>query len=220
MLRRPEVRVYSYEASTRRCKDVALQESFIIGGILTATPMALVSDLASSTKRLKQAADHPLWSPYVLPFVLGMALTLYYDGQDPLKAYKSNPQAFVFRSLLEAIVDRRCHLVAPPATPLNAPLSLAFPHSVAHVIQIALHDFHSMFGGISNDLWEAKAKALLEQDINSWRTDVEHVRIRHACVLVKPRDSALSDSTHTQIEWLPPSGEFVRDGFLDEEETM
>ena len=61
----------------------------LAGGILTATPMALVSDLASSTKRLKQAADHPLWSSYVLPFVLGMALTLYYEGQDPLDAYKS-----------------------------------------------------------------------------------------------------------------------------------
>ena len=31
MLRRPEVRVYSYEASTRRCKDIALQECFMIG---------------------------------------------------------------------------------------------------------------------------------------------------------------------------------------------
>ena len=61
----------------------------LAGGILTATPMALVADLASSTKRLKQAADHPLWSSYVLPFVLGMALTLYYEGQDPLDAYKS-----------------------------------------------------------------------------------------------------------------------------------
>ena len=51
--------------------------------------MALVSDLPSATKRLQQAAGHPLWSSYVLPFVLGMALTLYYDGQDPLDAYKS-----------------------------------------------------------------------------------------------------------------------------------
>ncbi|KAL1720641.1 hypothetical protein EV715DRAFT_196415 [Schizophyllum commune] len=220
MLRRLEMRVYSYEASTRRCKDVALQESFMIGGILTTTPMALVSDLPSATKRLQQAADHPLWSSYVLPFVLGMALTLYYDGQDPLDAYKSNPQAFVFRSLLQAIVDRRCHLVAPPATPLNAPLSLVFPHSVEHVIQIALQDCRSTFGGISKDVWEAKAKAFLVQDVDSWRTDSKHVRIRHACVLVNPRDPALSDKTHTKIEWLPPSGEFVRDGFLDEEEAL
>ena len=111
----------------------------------------------------------------------------------------SSPQVFVFRSLLEAIVERRCHLVAPPATPLNAPLSLAFPHSVEHVIRIALHDFQSTFGGISKELWETKAKALLEQDVNSWRTNSEHVHIRHACVLVHPRDPALSDNTHTQV---------------------
>uniref|UniRef100_D8PN92 Expressed protein n=2 Tax=Schizophyllum commune (strain H4-8 / FGSC 9210) TaxID=578458 RepID=D8PN92_SCHCM len=220
MLRKPEVRIYAYEASTRRCKDVALQEIFIIGGILTTTPMALVCDLASSAKRLEQAAEHPLWSSYVLPFVLGMALTLYYNGKDPLVVYKSNPQACVFRLLLEAIVDRRCHFVAPPATPLNAPLGLAFPHSAEHVIQIALQDFRSTFVGISKEHWETKAKALLVQDVNSWRTDSEHVRIRHACVLVHPRDPALSDNAHTKIEWLPPSGEFVWDGFFDDDGTL
>ena len=35
------------------------------------------------------------------------------------------------------------------------------------------------------------------------------------------RDACLASLLNLhQIEWLPPSGEFVRDGFLDEEETM
>ena len=61
----------------------------LTGGILSTTPHALVADLFLATMRLEQGAAHPLWSSYILPSILGMALTMYYDGKDPMEVYNA-----------------------------------------------------------------------------------------------------------------------------------
>ncbi|KAI5898614.1 uncharacterized protein SCHCODRAFT_02744825 [Schizophyllum commune H4-8] len=220
LLRNPELHVYAYEASAGPSKGPRTQEIFVARGILTTTPHALVSDLFLATSRLEQGAAHPMWSSYILPSILGMALTMYYEGKDPMEVYKANPRAFEFRFLLMSIITRRCHLAVPPSSKTNAPQRFIGPQTAEDLIQLALDEFRSHFDDIPRELWESRAKALLVQDIDTWRMDPEHVLIRHCCVLVHPRDPALSDDIETKIDWMVPSREIVCDGFFDDEDLI
>ncbi|KAI4528430.1 hypothetical protein K525DRAFT_184085 [Schizophyllum commune Loenen D] len=221
LLRNPELHVYAYELSAKPSKDTRIQEIFVARGILSTTPHALVADLFLATMRLEQGAAHPLWSPYILPSILGMALTMYYNGKDPMEVFKADPKAFEFRFLFMAIMERRCHLAVPPSAAKSSPfLSRVIPHTVEGLIHLALDEFRSHFDGIPQELWESKAKALLVQDLDTWRMDPEHVMIRHCCVLVHPRDPVLSDDIETKIDWMIPSRDLVCDGFFDDEDLI
>ncbi|KAI5829433.1 hypothetical protein K523DRAFT_372930 [Schizophyllum commune Tattone D] len=221
LLRNPELHVYAYKLSVRPHKDTRIQEIFVARGILTSTPHALVADLFLTTTRLEQGAAHPLWSSYILPSILGMALTMYYEGKDPMEVYRADPKAFEFRFLFMAIMERRCHLAVPrSAAKSSSSLSRLIPHTVEGLIHLALDEFRSHFDGIPEELWESKAKALLVQDLDTWRMNPEHVVIRHCCVLVHPRDPALSDDIETKIDWMIPSCELVCDGFFDDEDLI
>ena len=112
----------------------------------------------------------------------------------------SDPKAFEFRFLFMAIMEGRCHLAVPPsATKSSCSSSRVIPHTVEGLVQLALDEFRLHFDGIPQELWESKAKALIVQDLDTWRMDPKYVMIRHCCVLVHPRDPVLSDDIETKV---------------------
>lgn len=60
----------------------------LLGGIVTFTAAALVADPVGILERMTQVAEHPLWSAYILPSVLGMAVKHLYQekARDPIAA--------------------------------------------------------------------------------------------------------------------------------------
>ena len=98
-----------------------------------------------------------------------------------------------------AIIERRCHLEAPISSKANAPSSIMSSQTAEGLIRLALDEFWSHFDDIPKELWESRAKALLIQHIDTWRTESEHMLTRNCSVLVHPRDPALSDDIEAKV---------------------
>ncbi|KAJ7597472.1 hypothetical protein C8J56DRAFT_771636 [Mycena floridula] len=90
-----------------------MHEIFPVGGVVTFTATALMTDTLSILERINQIEEHPLWASYIIPSVLGLAVKLVYHDRDPLEAFDNNQ--FVFGFLLTAINDGKIALLrAPP----------------------------------------------------------------------------------------------------------
>lgn len=55
--------------------------------MVTFTAAALLEDPMGILDRISQIAEHPLWTCYIIPSVLGMAAKLKYRDEDPLSAF-------------------------------------------------------------------------------------------------------------------------------------
>ncbi|TRM60105.1 hypothetical protein BD626DRAFT_505533 [Schizophyllum amplum] len=200
---KPNVRVLTYEPSKSCQRGTSMKEIFVVGGVLTFTPMALVENLYSCTKRLEEAAIHPLWACYVLPSVLGMALHLS-------TVSNADPETFLFNPIIEAVINGECTLAAPtPGTSMSSkmPWKLSPIYcsclTAQDVIVLAMEEFHAAFGDVPEDRWESEAKKLIHPEM----TDV-----RRCCVLAHSRDPVLSDGKE-KIEWLVSCRDLVGDGY-------
>ncbi|KAL1739834.1 hypothetical protein HDZ31DRAFT_48705, partial [Schizophyllum fasciatum] len=166
-----------------------------------------------------EAAAHPLWSAYVIPSILGMAMTLRYAGKNPVDVYSINPKAFEFRLLIEAISEGRCSFVTPTSSSsISEKTPPIYQDSLGAqgILLLALDEFRMVFEEIPEELWELKAKELLVRDIEDWRTLPGLLSIRHCCVMTQARDSALTSDTERQVEWLTPSCEYSAYPFLED----
>jgi hypothetical protein len=59
----------------------------IPGGVATFTPSALFEDPVGACQLITQISDHPLWTCYLLPSVVGMLAKLTCRERDPLAVF-------------------------------------------------------------------------------------------------------------------------------------
>jgi hypothetical protein len=57
------------------------------GGVVTFTPSALFEDPVGACQLMAQIAEHPLWTCYLLPSVVGMLAQLTCRKRDPLAVF-------------------------------------------------------------------------------------------------------------------------------------
>ncbi|GAW05687.1 hypothetical protein LENED_007560 [Lentinula edodes] len=81
-----DVRFIAYGSSdvvNPRFSDI-MEEIWHIGGIVTFTASALLSDPLGVNERILQIEEHEFWACYVLPAVIGMAVSIAYRGREHL----------------------------------------------------------------------------------------------------------------------------------------
>lgn len=59
----------------------------LVGGIVTFTPEALFQNPLGAVKVMEQIAEHPCWTCYLLPSVVGMAAKVSCLGADPVSEF-------------------------------------------------------------------------------------------------------------------------------------
>jgi hypothetical protein len=58
-----------------------------LGGIVTFTPQAIANDPFGSLELMEQLSEHPFWSVYLLPWVVGIAAHEMCVDEDPLAVF-------------------------------------------------------------------------------------------------------------------------------------
>ncbi|KAJ4500309.1 hypothetical protein C8R41DRAFT_481264 [Lentinula lateritia] len=79
-----DVRFFVYGSSdivNPRFSDI-IEEIWHIGGIVTFTPNALLSDPLGVHERILQIEEHDFWTCYILPAVIGMAVSIAYRDRE------------------------------------------------------------------------------------------------------------------------------------------
>ncbi|KAG6867920.1 hypothetical protein C0993_009514 [Termitomyces sp. T159_Od127] len=113
MAKRHKLYTYgSHETIPRKLWGI--REIYPCGGIVTFTPQALLDDISGVIHRIGQIQRHPLWECYIMPSVLGMAVTLYSqrEGSDPISDFDRGRLPYI--PLLSAIEDGELALISSP----------------------------------------------------------------------------------------------------------
>ncbi|GAW05552.1 hypothetical protein LENED_007415 [Lentinula edodes] len=79
-----DVRFFVYGSSdivNPRFSDI-IEEIWHIGGLVTFTPNALLSDPLGVHERILQIEEHDFWACYILPAVIGMAVSIAYRDRE------------------------------------------------------------------------------------------------------------------------------------------
>ncbi|KAJ3727093.1 hypothetical protein C8R42DRAFT_658619 [Lentinula raphanica] len=74
--------VYGSSDSINYAGPNTIQEIWSIGGIMTCTPNALLTDPLGVHERVLQVASHEVWACYILPAVIGMAVSIAYSNRE------------------------------------------------------------------------------------------------------------------------------------------
>ncbi|KAJ7188675.1 hypothetical protein C8R46DRAFT_1184034 [Mycena filopes] len=86
---RPDVRFCLYGThETVHPSRWGFKEIYLLGGVVTFTPEALVDDPWGVLRTLREIDAHPLWTCYLLPQVVGMAHKLSQSREDDSPEYR------------------------------------------------------------------------------------------------------------------------------------
>ncbi|KAK7694392.1 hypothetical protein QCA50_001578 [Cerrena zonata] len=104
--KQPDLRFFTYGThETVHQSRWGLREVYPLGGCVTFTPSVFLEDPIGIYQMIRKFDDHPLWSVFLPPNVIGVIAKLVSHGQDPLELYDSNN--FVFAPLIEMIEKGR-----------------------------------------------------------------------------------------------------------------
>ncbi|TBU35002.1 hypothetical protein BD311DRAFT_649012 [Dichomitus squalens] len=118
--KRPELRFLTYGRHPSVPRERwGVREIYLIGGVVTFTPSAIIEGHGMLFRRIKDVAEHPLWDCYVLPSVVAMVAKLTCQGGHPLRVYDEGN--FVYEDLLKAIEQGSVALLHAPAILRDAP---------------------------------------------------------------------------------------------------
>ncbi|KAJ7071531.1 hypothetical protein C8F01DRAFT_1110905 [Mycena amicta] len=112
--------------------------------------------------KIRKIAEHPLWTCYMLPTVLGMATRLCCPDEDPLAAFDSG--IFVFERLLKAFDDGAISLLrAPPDRVVTRKTDattdwlrdhwITRPLNSRQVLEYSLNAFHAKYANLPREAW-------------------------------------------------------------------
>ncbi|KAI5830309.1 hypothetical protein K523DRAFT_240130 [Schizophyllum commune Tattone D] len=125
-----DINFYSYGTHESVPRQMwGIHTLFTYGGAVTFTPRSLLNDPFWTASLMSQLHEHPAWSCYIPPYVLGMAV-----------------QTFAFSRILEAIDEGRCGFTtAPPSyrssdAPLDAPIGQPHPSKALQTLRDKWHD--------------------------------------------------------------------------------
>ncbi|KAF7362237.1 hypothetical protein MVEN_00569900 [Mycena venus] len=111
---RPNVRFYLYGThETVPPSRWGFRDIYQLGGVVTFTPEALVDDAWSVLKTIRLIHAHPLWTCYLIPQVVGMAVKLSQLREDEMPEY-TDALPYILNRIFAAIQKGEISLTTTP----------------------------------------------------------------------------------------------------------
>ncbi|KAF7351144.1 hypothetical protein MSAN_01676900 [Mycena sanguinolenta] len=217
---RPEVRFCLY--GTHKTVPPSLwgfHEIYLLGGAVTFTPEALVNDAWGVLKTIRLIHAHPLWTCFLTPEVVGMAVKLIQLREDEMPEY-TDTLPFAFNNILNAI--RKDEVLLMMTTPLDnlgdeddrnwALTNRVFkPRTAPAILEHCMKAFDAAYGSSPQDRWAALARSDLTADMYRMQTQPgARTDYRRFVVLDSSLDSRCNSSG---IEWATVGSFDFKDDF-------
>ncbi|KAJ6497687.1 hypothetical protein C8R45DRAFT_135850 [Mycena sanguinolenta] len=172
---RPEVRFCLYGTDETVPPSLwGFREIYLLGGVVTFTPEALVDDAWSVLKTIRRIYAHPLWTCYLTPKVVGMAVKLIQLREDEMPEY-TDAFPFTFSAIVNAIRQGDISLMNTPLDNLVPgdedhqewvlTNSVFRPQTTAAILEHCTKAFDAAYGSSQQDLWSTLAKNDLIADV-------------------------------------------------------
>ncbi|KAJ7244130.1 hypothetical protein B0H12DRAFT_1325632 [Mycena haematopus] len=170
---RPEVRFCLY--GTHETVPPSLwgfQEIYLLGGVVTFTPEALVNDAWSVLKTIRLIHAHPLWDCYLTPQVVGMAVKLIQLREDEMPEY-IDALPFAFNNIINAIRKEEISLTTAPLNDLGdddyrrwvLANSVLKPRTTEAILEHCTKAFDAAYASSPQARWSTLAKNDLIADV-------------------------------------------------------
>ncbi|KAJ6593484.1 hypothetical protein B0H19DRAFT_1090548 [Mycena capillaripes] len=141
------------------------REIYLLGGVVTFTPEALADDAWGVLQLIQHIDAHPLWTCYLIPQVLGMAIKLNQLREDEMPEY-ADTLPYTLERIFGAIRDGQ---VALMQTPVNDPTdddvrewvlehSLFRPLTTQAVLERCTQAFQDAYASFPQENWATLAK--------------------------------------------------------------
>ncbi|KAG5351646.1 hypothetical protein C0989_005418 [Termitomyces sp. Mn162] len=194
------VQLYTYGSHETIARGLwGVREVYPCGGIVTFTPQALLDDLSGVIHRVSQIQRHSMWECYILPPVLGMAVTLYSlrEGSDPISDFDSGRSPYTM--LLTMIEDGELSIISSPSKyDLSSKKDMRQvwlrkywthrPGDSRATFQACLDVFNDEFQGSLPTNWTSAILDKISKDLRCMRTQpVFMEKYRRYVVLDSPR---------------------------------
>ncbi|KAH9937573.1 uncharacterized protein B0H18DRAFT_1113390 [Fomitopsis serialis] len=114
--KRCELRFYTYGTHESVPPERwGIREIYPLGGVVTFTPSAILSNIVGVYELIKKIDEHPIWDCYILPSVVAMLAKSTCQDQNPLALFDKGD--FFFSDLLGMIEEGKISLLRmPPLT--------------------------------------------------------------------------------------------------------
>ncbi|KAF8178632.1 hypothetical protein K438DRAFT_1938709 [Mycena galopus ATCC 62051] len=223
---RPEVRFCLYGThETVPLNLWGFREIYLLGGVVTFTPEALVNDAWSVLKTIRQIHAHPLWTCYLTPHVVGMALKLAQLREDEMPEY-TETLPFGLNSVVEAIQKGEISLMTAPLDGSTNEFkrwvlgnSLLKPRTTEALLECCTKAFDDIYATSPQENWSTISK-------NDLMADVRRMQIQPGAFADYRRFVVLDSSIELRynlsdgIEWNTVSRFDFHDSFVEALEKL
>ncbi|KAJ6495801.1 hypothetical protein C8R47DRAFT_373156 [Mycena vitilis] len=156
------------------------QEIYLLGGVVTFTPQALIHDTYDVLRTIRNIHAHPLWLCYLIPEVVGMAIKLDQLREDGMQEY-TGMLPYMMDRLFGAILDGQVALLQ---TPVNDPTdedvrkwvlahALFRPLTTQAILEYCTKAFEDAYTDTEQGRWAVVAK-------NDILTDMRRAQVQPA----------------------------------------
>ncbi|KAJ7782690.1 hypothetical protein B0H16DRAFT_1493982 [Mycena metata] len=163
---RPDVRFCLYGAhETVHPSRWGFREIYLLGGIVTFTPEALVDDAWAVLRTIRNINAHPLWTCYLLPQVLGLAHELIETRSNETAEYRDS-LPYTLDQIFKTIEKGQVSLMPTPANdPSDEQISrwvvdrvLLRPQTTQAVLDCCIEAFEEAYASAPAASWSTIAK--------------------------------------------------------------
>ncbi|KAJ7039029.1 hypothetical protein C8F04DRAFT_315536 [Mycena alexandri] len=162
---RPDVRFCLYGThETVHLSRWGFREIYLLGGVVTFTPEALVDDAWAVLRTIRDINAHPLWACYLLPQVLGLAHKLSQTREDETAEYRDS-LPYTLDQLCKAIHKGQVSLMHTPVNDSDEQISrwvvdrvLLRPQTTQAVLDCSIKAFEEAYASEPPASWGTLAK--------------------------------------------------------------
>ncbi|KAJ6577748.1 hypothetical protein B0H19DRAFT_1121271 [Mycena capillaripes] len=222
----PEIRFCLY--GTHRAVSPSrwgFREIYLLGGIVTFTPTALVTDAWSVLKTIRRIHAHPLWACYLIPQAVGMAVKLNQLQEDETPDSYTGILPYPLAKIFCAVLKGEVSLLH---TPLNNPSgdefkqwvldhSLFRPLTTQAILERCTTAFEEAYTSFPQANWASVGRSDVLADMRRMQTQPAVLtEYRRFVVLDSSGDSSQYTSTEG-VEWDSVGNFDFRDDFRTED---
>ncbi|KAJ7099574.1 hypothetical protein B0H15DRAFT_927978 [Mycena belliarum] len=206
---RPEMWFYLYGTHPKVPRGHwGVRPIYVLGGIVTFTPNALLLDPWGVLKALNQGHTHPLWVCYLLPQVIGLALRLNECREDETMQPYAELLPVALDRIFDAIDAGKVVLVCSSATDTSSTdpkqwmyeRAIFKPLTKIATVEYCTKAFDAVFGSWPQDQWGAIARNDLLVEMRGMQVHSAIINFYRRFVVL----DANPDSTHhgeDGVEW-------------------
>ncbi|KAJ7293251.1 hypothetical protein C8J57DRAFT_1268515 [Mycena rebaudengoi] len=196
-------------------------EIYPVGGVVTFTPNALYEDPWGVINKMKIISQHPLWTCYLLPSVLGLATKLSTADEDPLAAFDRG--VFVFELLLKAIDDGEVSLLRAPPLGRNPTLNsdpmaawmrdhwVTRPLGPRRILELCVNTFSAKYSNVPSTRWSSMVEAEISEDLSLMQIQPHIMKQYRRFVVIKAGTDTHISGDRDGFEWVTGSAFLFND---------